>query len=283
MRRLEGIIERGSGPPLVLVPGIQGRWEWMRHAVDALATRFRVLTFSLAGEPSSRAPLDPALGFDSFISQIDSVLDRTGVASATVCGVSFGGLIAYRYAALRPARVRQLVLASALPPDYRPDDHLDFYGRAPHLLAPLFLMGALRRGRVELWAAMPGMADRIRFAATAGWSAVRAPASPARMCDRLALLTRANLAATTRPDIPALVVTGDADLDKVVPVGLTERYLTLLPRAERATLERTGHNGILTRADAFASLVAEFHARHDTPAGPDGLEDGGSDATRAPS
>ena len=29
--------DRGAGPPLVLVPGIQGRWEWMAPAVDALA------------------------------------------------------------------------------------------------------------------------------------------------------------------------------------------------------------------------------------------------------
>ena len=36
---------RGSGPPLVLVPGMQGRWEWMTPTVEALARRFRVGTF----------------------------------------------------------------------------------------------------------------------------------------------------------------------------------------------------------------------------------------------
>ena len=113
MRNVEVIVERGSGPPLVMVPGIQGRWEWMRPAVDALATRFRVLTFSLAGEPSSQTSLDPVVGFDSFITQIDTVLERTGVTSATVCGVSFGGLIAYRYASLRPGKVRQLTVPGA--------------------------------------------------------------------------------------------------------------------------------------------------------------------------
>ena len=47
------MIDRGSGTPVVLVPGIQGRWEWMRPAVDALAARCRVLTFSLCDEPTS--------------------------------------------------------------------------------------------------------------------------------------------------------------------------------------------------------------------------------------
>ena len=30
------IIDRGSGPPLVLIPGLQGRWEYVRPTVDAL-------------------------------------------------------------------------------------------------------------------------------------------------------------------------------------------------------------------------------------------------------
>ena len=38
------IIDRGSGAPLVMVPGIQGRWEWMAPAVDALPQHCRVIT-----------------------------------------------------------------------------------------------------------------------------------------------------------------------------------------------------------------------------------------------
>ena len=44
------IIDVGAGRPIVLIPGIQGRWEWMQPAVAALAVRFRVITFSLLGE-----------------------------------------------------------------------------------------------------------------------------------------------------------------------------------------------------------------------------------------
>ena len=35
----------GSGPPLVLIPGIQGRWEYLRPAIDALGV---VLSFQAA-------------------------------------------------------------------------------------------------------------------------------------------------------------------------------------------------------------------------------------------
>ena len=50
------IIERGTGTPLVLVPPLPGRWEYVRPAVNALAESFRVITFSLCDEPSSAAP-----------------------------------------------------------------------------------------------------------------------------------------------------------------------------------------------------------------------------------
>ncbi len=41
------VFEFGQGPPLVLIPGIQGRWEYLRPAIDALSRTFRVLTFPL--------------------------------------------------------------------------------------------------------------------------------------------------------------------------------------------------------------------------------------------
>ena len=53
------IIERGDGPPLVLIPGLQGRWEYVRPTVDALSQYFRVLSFSLCDEPTAKAAFDP--------------------------------------------------------------------------------------------------------------------------------------------------------------------------------------------------------------------------------
>ena len=114
------IIDVGSGPPLVLVPGIQGRWEWMKPAVEALRTRCRVLTFSLADEPSYGGTFDEARGFDAYVEQIREALDAGAIATATICGVSYGGLIAAKFAALHPERVSALVLVSALPPGWSP-------------------------------------------------------------------------------------------------------------------------------------------------------------------
>ena len=50
----------GSGPPLVLIPGLDGRREFVRPAADALARSFRVLALSLCGERASGVRFDPA-------------------------------------------------------------------------------------------------------------------------------------------------------------------------------------------------------------------------------
>jgi len=58
---------------VVVIPGIQGRWEWMTPAIDALAATTRVLSVSLAGEPRSGARFDPSRGLDAFLDQIDAL------------------------------------------------------------------------------------------------------------------------------------------------------------------------------------------------------------------
>ena len=85
------IVDRGGGTPVVVIPGAQGRWEWMKPAIDALAQRCRVITFSLADEPSAAAPFDPQRGFWCYVDQVRDALDAAGVDRAAICGVSYGG------------------------------------------------------------------------------------------------------------------------------------------------------------------------------------------------
>jgi pimeloyl-ACP methyl ester carboxylesterase len=57
---------------------------------------------------------------------------------------------------------------------------------------------------------------------------------------------------------PVLVVTGEAGLDRVVPVSLTREYHRIWPHASEAVLQRTGHLGLITRPNEFARLVVSF-------------------------
>jgi pimeloyl-ACP methyl ester carboxylesterase len=254
------IIDVGSGTPVVLVPGIQGRWEWMKPTVDALARHCRVITFSLADEPTCRARFDPAHGFDCYVQQIADAMDQAGVTAASICGVSYGGLIASAFAARHVGRTASLVLVSALPPTWEPDRRARFFLQAPWLLSPLFVIGSLRMYR-EIAAANPGVLQGIRAGITHGWTAVTHMFSPGRMARRVHLLERLDLSGElSEVRAPVLVITGDAHLDGVVPVSGTLEYLAIWPQARAVTLPHTGHLGSITRPAAFAQLVAPFAA-----------------------
>ena len=66
----------GSGPPLIVVPGIQGRWEWLRPALDALSRTCRTISYSLCGDFGASWRMDSALGFENYLRQLDDVFDR---------------------------------------------------------------------------------------------------------------------------------------------------------------------------------------------------------------
>lgn len=258
-RRSRGTVDVGRGVPLVLIPGVQGRWEWMGAAVDALSERFRVLTFTLAGEPTSNHPFDARLGFDNFTAQLDRLFDEARIREAVICGVSYGGLIGLRYAALHPSRVRALALVSAPPPDYEPDDRTERYLRAPRLMTPLFCAGAISRGWAEMRRALPTWRARGAFASRQAAQVARAPMRPRLMRDRVRLLRTVNLVEAAKDcRSPVLVITGDPDLDRVVTVASTLRYRELLPHVRVVRIERTGHLGLVLRPDVFAQHIADF-------------------------
>ena len=94
---------QGNGPALILLPGIQGRWEYARPTVDALAVYFRVMTFSLGARSRSGRDI-----FQSAVDRLASVLDIHHIDRAILCGISYGGLVATRFAAMHPERTAAL-------------------------------------------------------------------------------------------------------------------------------------------------------------------------------
>jgi len=254
------IVDEGSGVPVVVVPGVQGRWEWMKPGIEALAQRSRVITFSLADEPSSGARFDETLGFWNYVDQARDALEARGLDRAAICGVSFGGLIAAAFAARYPARVSSLILVSALPPSWRPDARASFYLRHPWLLTPLFCAGAFDFYG-EIAAANNTWWSGIAAACGAGINVLRHMFHPGRMARRVHLLTSARIdTELTRVKVPVLVVTGEESLERVVPPRLTREYAAIWPHARVETLRRTGHLGMITRPHDFAAIVSRFVA-----------------------
>jgi pimeloyl-ACP methyl ester carboxylesterase len=250
------IVDRGGGTPIVVIPGVQGRWEWMKPTIDALAQRCRVITFSLADEPSCGGQFDEVGGFWCYVDQVRDALDAAKVTRAAICGVSYGGLIAATFAARYPERTASLVLVSALPPSWTPNARVNFYLRAPRLLTPLFLVGSLRL-YPEIAAASPGR--RMRAATRHAWRALTHMFSPSRMARRIRMLESVNFGTELRSiNTPTLIITGERSLDRVVSVDATREYARMWPDARVEMLARSGHLGLITRPLEFAGLVVPF-------------------------
>jgi pimeloyl-ACP methyl ester carboxylesterase len=248
-QRTVAMFEQGSGPPLVLVPGIPGPWEYVRPAFEALAASYRVLTFSLG----------PECSIESDVARIGLAFDERGIDQAVVCGISFGGLIALRFAATHPARTRALVLASVPGPGTRLRPSHRIYTRWPYVFGPVFLAETPFRLRREVERALPLRSERWAFA----WSQLKtflsAGVSLAQVARRAGLMDALDIAADCRGvAAPTLVVTGEPALDWVVPVNNTTEYLRLIRGARHIVLGGTGHLGTITQPAAFAGAVTRF-------------------------
>jgi pimeloyl-ACP methyl ester carboxylesterase len=258
------VFDRGSGPPVVVVPGLQGRWEWAQPALQRLAATCRAISYSLSGDFGSGRAARRELGFENYVDQLDEVFQTAGVTRAVLCGVSFGGCVALHYAALHPERVSALILASAPGPGWRPNPQQAAWIARPWWSVPAFVLTSPLRVWPEVSAALPAMRKRLGFLAGQGIRCLAAPMIPSLMAARIREAAHVDFEADCRRvAMPTLVLTGEENLDRVVPVGSTCAYTTLIPRAEHRIMPRTGHMGMLTQPTVFADVVSKFaHAHH---------------------
>lgn len=102
----------GSGPPLVLVPGLDGTGQLFYRQVDNLARRHRVATFRLR---------DGAADMQTLVTDLHAIVEQSATeagrstAGATIIGESFGGALALSYALTHPGRVGRLVVLNSFP------------------------------------------------------------------------------------------------------------------------------------------------------------------------
>ena len=251
------IVERGHGAPLVLIPGVQGRWEYSRGIVEALARFYRVITFSLCDERTWSG--GSTCHLDVFAGQVEAALDRLHIGSAIIVGVSFGGLVALRFAATRPRRATALVIISAPGPQWHLRPRHDLYARLPWVFGPVFLAESPFRLRREVMAALPERSARRRYLREQLRTIITAPVSLARMAARARLIGPYDrVADCAQVAAPTLVVQGDETLDHVTGSGGTAEYSTLICGARLVQMEGTGHLGSVTRPDDCAAIVHRF-------------------------
>jgi pimeloyl-ACP methyl ester carboxylesterase len=101
--------EWGSGPPLVLVPGLAGGFGLLGPLARLLAKNFRVISYQLRGEDDCFA-LRRQFDLSDLVFDLREFLDWYGLESPALLGVSFGGILALEFAARHPARLSDLIV-----------------------------------------------------------------------------------------------------------------------------------------------------------------------------
>lgn len=102
----------GSGPPVVLIPGLGGDGRFWGGVVDRLADRFDLIVVDHRGAGRSGRPPGP-YGIGGIARDVLAVLDAEEVAAAHLVGHSTGGAIVQTIALDSPARARSLVISGS--------------------------------------------------------------------------------------------------------------------------------------------------------------------------
>ncbi|NYT83329.1 alpha/beta fold hydrolase [Alcaligenaceae bacterium] len=104
-------IQRGEGPPLVLVHGIGARKESWSSVIQILKEDFQCIAYDLRGHGESPLP-STAFELDDLVEDLEALRAKLGLERMHVMGHSLGGMIGPAYARKYSERILSLGLLS---------------------------------------------------------------------------------------------------------------------------------------------------------------------------
>lgn len=110
--------DEGSGPAILLMQGTLGDLADWDGWAEPLSRRYRVLRFDMPAFGLSGPLRSGNYSADRMLSLIDAFMDQMGVEHFAIAGTSYGGLVAFRYAATRTDRITALILANSAGVEY---------------------------------------------------------------------------------------------------------------------------------------------------------------------
>lgn len=107
--------DRGK-PPILLIHGGRDHARSWDDVAQALASDWHVIAPDLRGHGFSAWAAEADYDVWQFVSDLHALLDQLGLRHAALVAHSFGGHVAWRFAALYPERVSRLVIVEGLSP-----------------------------------------------------------------------------------------------------------------------------------------------------------------------
>ncbi len=237
-------------PALVLLHGFALDSRVWRRQVESLADDYRILLVDLPGfGPQARPVGEVQPG-----AEIARAMDNAGLVRAHLIGASYGAAAAVDFALQSPKRVESLTLVGPMLLGRRIG--IESWGRCVALAndgdrataTELFLDDPLFEALRQDEELFEEVRQIVLDYGCAHWTgAVSSRWSDPDPAPRLRDL-----------DIPALVVSGEADIPSFMLMA--EAYAKALPRARREIVQGVGHLVNVEAADVFSDLVRAFLA-----------------------
>ncbi|NVE95266.1 alpha/beta fold hydrolase [Altererythrobacter lutimaris] len=105
----------GSGPDLILTPGLGSAPEVWDGVKDSLSENYTVHLVHVAGFAGRAAQGDPETILDNASAEIIAYMNCKGIETARYAGHSMGGFLGLKLAAEEPSRIDRLVIVDSLP------------------------------------------------------------------------------------------------------------------------------------------------------------------------
>jgi 3-oxoadipate enol-lactonase len=247
---------RGEGrETIVFMHGLLWSGAMFDAQVDALADRYRCVTFDFRGQGGSEVTRD-GYDMDTLAGDAAGLIEALALGPCHVAGLSMGGFIALRLAARRPDLVRSVILMETSA-DGEPPENVGRYrmlaligrwlgfrlvaGRVmPIMFGRTFLTDTARAAERRLWRDRLVTNDRTGIQRAVAGVIERRP-----VVDELAAI-----------GVPALVIVGDEDV-ATVPAK-AERIAAGIRGAQLVVIPRAGHSSTIEQPAAVTAAIEAF-------------------------
>jgi pimeloyl-ACP methyl ester carboxylesterase len=261
------IVKLGSGPPVVLIPGLgspRAAWDGVAPALARNHSVYLVQVNGFGGDAPG-ANLKPGI-LDGIVSDLSTYLAREKSGPVRLAGHSMGGLAAMMFARAHPKQVERLMIVDALPyfpallagggPEPRPNQ-----------VAPVAKMMrdtvAARFGKpvdpATIDADVKGLSLKAESrATTAKWAATADPRVTAQLLfEDMSTDMRPHLSSLTMP-ITVIVPWSETGFGKERTLAFYRRQFATAPTVAFVDIADAGHMVMLDQPAAFAAAMADF-------------------------
>lgn len=269
-RTLNCAIGPENGPPLVLFHGVTRCWQDWNPLLSALTERWQVFALDHRGHgKSGRVP--PHYRVADFAADAVAFLDAHVPGPAVVLGHSLGAMVAALVVAMRPGRVRAVVLED--PPGTTLAEgigqsrfHLQFSNMV-HLLATARDVETLTRELANMEVQRPSDGAIVRFGELRDLSAIRFGAECLLQMDPAVLTPLVQsrwlesldwFGALPKIDCPALLLRADPICGGMLTESEATRITSLIPRCTRVDLPGVPHAIHSNQPDKMLAFVTHF-------------------------